>query len=246
MERPSRIATAAEGLGVAALCLAGGGPLLIRLGAFTPMRGFNAFLLGSAVGLLALAVGAIGIWRTRRAGGRPGRARAVRGFGAGLLLVALLAAAVAPARGLPPVNDITTDPDDPPLFDAIARLRPNRGRDMGYAGGELARVTREAYPDLVPIELELPPRKAFGAARRSALRIGLKIVARSGAAGILEAQATSRVFRFVDDVVVRIRESASGQGSVVDVRSRSRDGRGDLGANAARIRAFRRAILADG
>jgi uncharacterized protein (DUF1499 family) len=243
VERPSWIATAAAWLGGAALCLAASGPLGIRIGALTPMRGFNAYLLACALGLVALAVGAVGLWFTRPKSGRPGRSRAVFGAGAGLVLLALVAQAVGPARGLPPVNDITTNPDDPPLFDAAARLRPNRGRDMGYAGGELARVTREAYPDLAPIRLERPPEKAFGAARRVALRLRWRIVSRNRAEGILEAMATSRVFRFVDDVVVRIRPSDGG--SVVDVRSKSRDGRGDLGANAARIRAFRAALLAD-
>ena len=44
------------------------------------------------------------------------------------------------------------------------------------------------------------------------------------------------IFRFVDDIAIRVRPTASG--TVVDVRSKSRDGRGDLGANAERIRAF--------
>ncbi len=60
--------------------------------------------------------------------------------------------------------------------------------------------------------------------------------------GVFEAVEVTRIFRFVDDIVVRVRMSPGGNGSVVDVRSKSRDGRGDLGANAARIRAFAAAL----
>jgi uncharacterized protein (DUF1499 family) len=65
-------------------------------------------------------------------------------------------------------------------------------------------------------------------------------VAVDPAAGTLEANETTRLFHFVDDVVVRVRPSDGG--SVVDVRSKSRDGRGDMGVNAKRIRAFRDAL----
>jgi uncharacterized protein (DUF1499 family) len=54
--------------------------------------------------------------------------------------------------------------------------------------------------------------------------------------GRIEATATSRIFHFVDDVVIRVRPD--GAGSRVDLRSRSRVGQSDLGANAERIRAF--------
>ena len=43
-------------------------------------------------------------------------------------------------------------------------------------------------------------------------------------------------FGFVDDIVIRVRATESG--SEVDLRSVSRVGRSDLGANAARIEAF--------
>jgi len=62
------------------------------------------------------------------------------------------------------------------------------------------------------------------------------VVASDAAAGRIEATATTRWFGFKDDVIVRIRPEAAG--SRVDVRSVSRVGRGDLGANAARVREF--------
>ena len=60
------------------------------------------------------------------------------------------------------------------------------------------------------------------------------------AAGTLEANDTTSFFRFVDDVSIRVTPAPGG--SRVDIRSKSRDGRGDIGANAIRIRAFRDAL----
>jgi uncharacterized protein (DUF1499 family) len=240
--KTSVIATLAGLVGGAALLLAAGGPLGILLGMLRPMSGFQAFMLGCLLGVAGLALGALGLFLTRPSAGRGGRGRALLGVLVGLALVGVVARAAGPSRGLPPVNDITTNPDDPPKFHAPATLEANEGRDMSYAGGELARVTREAYPDLVPIQVKASPAKTFGAAKRAAVKLGWKLVKKHRAAGVIEANSTSRVFRFVDDVVIRIR--ATDEGSVVDVRSKSRDGRGDLGANAARIRAFREALLA--
>jgi uncharacterized protein (DUF1499 family) len=63
------------------------------------------------------------------------------------------------------------------------------------------------------------------------------VIASEPATGMIEAVATSTVFGFQDDIVIRVRP-AMGGGSTVDVRSKSRDGKGDLGVNANRIRAF--------
>jgi uncharacterized protein (DUF1499 family) len=57
---------------------------------------------------------------------------------------------------------------------------------------------------------------------------------------MIEATATTFWFGFKDDVVLRIRPTANG--SIVDVRSVSRVGQSDLGANAKRIRAILRGI----
>jgi uncharacterized protein (DUF1499 family) len=66
--------------------------------------------------------------------------------------------------------------------------------------------------------------------------MGLEVVDVNQAAGIVEATATTFWFGFKDDVVVRIRETQ--QGSKLDLRSVSRVGQSDIGANAARIQTF--------
>ena len=67
-----------------------------------------------------------------------------------------------------------------------------------------------------------------------------EIVAVDSAAGRLEATATSRWFRFKDDIVVRL--TTTGAGTRIDVRSVSRVGRSDGGRNAARIAEFLTAL----
>ncbi|WP_404326387.1 DUF1499 domain-containing protein [Aerophototrophica crusticola] len=73
-------------------------------------------------------------------------------------------------------------------------------------------------------------------AEAAARDMGWDIVAVEPAEGRVEATATTAWFGFKDDVVVRVRPE--GDGSRIDVRSKSRVGRSDLGANAARIRDY--------
>ncbi|MGQ0547830.1 MAG: DUF1499 domain-containing protein [Betaproteobacteria bacterium] len=120
------------------------------------------------------------------------------------------------ARAVPPINDISTDSQD--------------------------RVQREAYPDIRPVVLAEPADKAFGRALAAAQAMGWEIVSRQPAAGRIEAVDTTFWFGFKDDVTVRV-SAAPGGASRVDVRSRSRVGRGDAGTNAKRIRGFRAALL---
>jgi uncharacterized protein (DUF1499 family) len=236
LETPSRVATAAAGLGGVALVLFVGVPLGIWVGLFGP-GAFRAFLPGVPLALLALLLGLFGMWWTRPSAHRLGRGRALLGAALGLLVLGTVVASQGRRLLLPPINDITTDIDDPPAFVAAPAAT---GADMAYDAQRFAAPTRSAYPDLETIQLDAPPARAFARIQNAARELGWEITHSDAEAGILEATETTRVFRFVDDVVVRVRPS--GTGSAVDVRSRSRLGRGDLGANAARIRRLRDAI----
>jgi uncharacterized protein (DUF1499 family) len=221
--------------------------LIGTLGAMTgvvpPLQGFLLFAAAMVLGsILTLIVGVIGLIVTRARDGqptRPGRvsARAATGIGLGLLVV--LAVLASRSGGVPAIHDITTDPNDPPQFVAAAQAPGNQGRNLTYPHGrpDSAALQQEAYPDLQPIGVDLSPGDALQRARQAAQDLGWEVVDEDAGAGRLEATYTSRIFRFVDDIVVRIRPSQSG--SIVDLRSTSRVGESDLGANAARIRAFR-------
>ena len=169
---------------------------------------------------------------------------------AALALVVALAAFAIPwrmqveARRVPPIHDVTTDPEDPPAFVAVMARRRGARNPVEYGGPAVAAHQRRAYPDLRPLDVDAPPERAFAAAEAAARKLGWEIVAAVPVEGRLEATATTRWFGFKDDVVVRVR--ARGAGSRVDVRSLSRIGVGDLGVNAARIRAFVERLRAEG
>lgn len=137
------------------------------------------------------------------------------------------------AKGMPPIHDITTDMADPPVFVAVLPLRVSATNAAEYAGDSIAAMQRAAYPEVQPLTLPVPPSAAFERAVAAAKVLGWEIVAGDSPSGRLEATATTTWFGFKDDVVVRIRPANGG--SRVDVRSVSRVGRGDVGANAARI-----------
>jgi uncharacterized protein (DUF1499 family) len=164
--------------------------------------------------------------------------------------LALLAAAIAigagvayvplhwlqTARAAATINDISTDTANPPAFIAILPLRAASPVPASYPGSETAQAQRRAYPDIAPLELAVAPAAAFARALDAATAIGWEIVAADAVAGRIEATATTPWFGFRDDVVVRVAPTPTG--SRIDVRSVSRVGKSDLGANAKRIRAF--------
>ena len=100
----------------------------------------------------------------------------------------------------------------------------------------MAAAQRRAYPDVQPLELAAPPAAVYDRALAAARDMGWELVKADPAAGRIEATATTVWFGFKDDVVVRVR--ASDAGSRLDVRSKSRVGLSDVGANARRVRAF--------
>ncbi|MDH4175356.1 MAG: DUF1499 domain-containing protein, partial [Betaproteobacteria bacterium] len=148
--------------------------------------------------------------------------------------------ALRQARALPPIHDITTDTGRPPEFVAILPLRAAAPNPATYGGPEVARAQAGAYPDLRPHRLNAAPADAFKRALQAAREMGWEIVAADAAAGRIEATDITFWFGFKDDVVIRV--EADGDGSRIDARSVSRVGRGDVGANARRIRAFLRAL----
>ncbi len=144
------------------------------------------------------------------------------------------------ARSVPPIHDITTDTVDPPEFIAVLPLRSGAPNPPGYAGDEVAGQQQDAYPDIRPYRLDEGAEIAFERALAAAREMGWEIVAADPAAGRIEATATTFWYGFKDDIVVRIRQENGA--SLIDVRSKSRVGRSDVGANASRIRAFLEAL----
>ena len=135
----------------------------------------------------------------------------------------------------PRIHDVTTDTANPPAFEAVLPLRRGAKNPADYVPATAAEQ-RRGYPDIVPLQLPIAPSVAFDNAERAARAMGWQVVAAEPAKLRIEAIDTTTVFGFKDDVVVRI--TAQGTGSVVDVRSLSRVGGSDFGANAKRVRAY--------
>src|SRR5690606_17575541 len=140
------------------------------------------------------------------------------------------------AQSVPPIHDITTDIENPPEFVAIAPLRADAPNPVAYAGEETAAQQREAYPELASLERSEPASDIFAEALLVVDDMGWELVASNIEEGRIEATDTTRWFGFKDDVVIRIVQN--NDGAIVDVRSKSRVGRSDVGVNAARIENF--------
>jgi uncharacterized protein (DUF1499 family) len=219
-------------LGTIAAVLVVVGPALAWFQVVPPIVGFVLYALG---GLTAVGVGVFSVVRALR--GRSLAAGGVLAIAVGALFVAVLVR----RGGGPRINDFTTDTADPPAFVNAATLPGNVGRDMSYPA-TFAEIQRGCCSDLVPAHLKMPPAAALASVQQAAATMPDWTVTKVDAgAGTLEAVATSRLFHFQDDVVVRVRPEGDGA-SRVDLRSKSRVGKGDLGANAARIRRFMAAL----
>ena len=235
--RLSQIAIAVAALSAA---LFASMPVLAKLEAMDGFVAFRLFLLGSLLAVLALLLGLGALFTTRASKGRAGRGLAWGACALAVVVIGSVALAAGRSARVPAINDITTDPSDPPGFSVLARDPANAGRDMSYPGEAFASQQRAGYPDLAPIDVATSSTDTFAATKAAIEAFGWRIAAADPAAGTIEATDTSRIFRFVDDIAVRVRPLATG--ARVDMRSKSRVGKGDVGANAARIRRLRDAL----
>lgn len=178
--------------------------------------------------------------------------RRPKGIVAGLSGLAILAGAIAvympfsqylKAQNVPPIHDITTDTQNPPEFVAIAPLRADASNPVEYPGEDTAVQQQKAYPELSTYAALVSPDQLFNAALSTSESMGWTIVDHSQADGRIEATATTTWFGFKDDVVLRIRPTLDG--SELDMRSKSRVGRSDVGKNAERIRDFMQMLEAE-
>lgn len=226
----SRLARLTARLGVFAAVLFVVGPLLAHFEIVRPLAGFIAFALGGILGLVAVILGLIAL----RGADRP---LVYRGLIPALAVVALFVGAASRGRGVPRINDITTDTANPPQF-VKAQFEPaNLGRDMAYPGESFAAQQREGYPNLAPLRVTLAPDAAYAKVKSAVEAMpSWRITRDDPAAHTIEGVDSSWLFRFQDDFVIEVRPADGG--SAVHMRSKSRDGKGDLGANAGRIQGF--------
>lgn len=241
---PTRLATTAvwsQRLALFAVGVILLGILFGRSGVLPPVRGLIVAASGVVLAgiALVLAVAAyIDIWRN----GAVGMFKANIGFVVALALLGAPLWQVARAYSLPAINDISTDLADPPAF---SRARTALVARHNHVPGESSLDTREkqrrAYADITAVTLEMGPEEAYDLVLETLKELKWQVVdqsapsARSGL-GRVDAIDRTTLFKFSDDITIRIRPLANE--TRIDIRSVSRVGRHDLGANAARIRRF--------
>lgn len=213
-------------------------------GLATPVA-LNLFLVSFVGAGLAIALASFALWRIWLSG--------YRGTGSSLVAIALSAAilmwplSLLPIiQELPNINDVSTDTVSPPQFVEIARLRPVGSNSVQYNSAEFADVQAKAYPDLRTLPVERDAVETVTLVAQALRKLRMEVVReippdRSTGLGFVEAVDRTLVFGFYDDVVVRVAEN--GRGALVDVRSASRFGQHDLGANAARVREVMTALV---
>jgi uncharacterized protein (DUF1499 family) len=215
--------------------------VVVRFGFLDFKPALAAFFGALACAGLSIVVGLGGfaaIWQN----GSRGLARILVAFLLDAAILAYPAYLAYQYRRLPAIHDITTDPIDPPRFEALARLRMGDGANPAvYAGLYSAEQQRAAYPDIEPVSLDVPVQKAYEIAlhivnRRKWLVIDERAPQPPQRIGRIEAVARTPVMGFREDVAIRI--APDGDGSRVDIRSSSRYFAHDLGSNAARIAKF--------
>ena len=236
--KASGVARLAAALGaVSVLALAAAGPLhhlgLVGLaGAFSVLK----WAVYGALATVVLAISGIIIAARRRSG----MAAAMTALGLSLAAIGSVGALAWKASRVPAIHDITTDTVQPPPFLAVLPLRAGAPNPAEYGGPAIAAKQRQAFPDLGPLSLNLPSGRAFDRALAAARAMGWELVASDPAGGRIEATDTTFWFGFKDDIVIRVLPQPAG--SRVDVRSVSRVGVGDIGANAARVRKYLAAV----
>jgi uncharacterized protein (DUF1499 family) len=195
---------------------------------------FGALGLAGLSILLSLAAFAA-IWQN----GSRGMSRILLALVIDILVLAYPAYLGLQYRKLPPIHDITTDPIDPPRYDALARLRSGDGANTAvYAGLYSAEQQRKAYPDIEPVDLDTSALRAYQLTlqlvnKRKWLVIDERPPAPPREVGHIEAVARTPIMGFREDVAIRI--TPDGDDSRVDIRSSSRYFESDLGSNAKRI-----------
>jgi hypothetical protein len=194
---------------------------------------FGAALVFAGLAVLLALAAFVVIWRH----GLSGLGRALSGLLLGLALLAYPAYLGARAIRQPAITDVSTDPGNPPRFEALQAERPRAQASLSAA--DAAARQRTAYPDVTPLQLSVPPRVAYevalGIVTKNKWQVaGTRAPTAARRDALIEATARTPIMGLREDIAIRV--TPLGQGSRVDIRSAARFGFHDLGANVARVR----------
>jgi uncharacterized protein (DUF1499 family) len=223
---------------ILAIAMIGAGMVGAHFRLVAPFMGFQLFALGFLLSILGLLVGLLAIFLTRKPQVRAGRNRAVLATVVCAVIAVPIFLTLLGSSKYPPINDITTDFDNPPEFVNAQKLQHEPNRDMKYDKTKYADRQLKGYGPIGPIKEHLDPAAAYARVTEVAKASPNWTITRSDpATNTLEVVATSKLWHFNDDVVIQVRPAPDGT-SLIEMRSKSRDGIGDFGVNAKRIKRF--------
>ena len=206
-----------------------------RLALFDFRVGFQGLRYTVYLAVIVIVVGLIVAVLQRRSNPPGARAGLVA---AAICLLPLfgIGSQLVTAKSVPAIHNISTDTTNPPDFFKIVELRSAQNNPLYYDVDELAEIQQAAYPEIKTLYTPLSKSDAHDRALVVAEALGWEIVDQNAVAGIIEATATTALWNFKDDIVIRV--SDEGNQVAIDLRSVSRVGQSDLGANAKRIKKF--------
>jgi hypothetical protein len=210
-------------------------------GALSPLAAFSAFGLGGLLFVISMLTNIVGLALSKGSAGNASASQTVVALAAGVVVIGVSMMQRPDSSGAPAIHDLTTDLKDPPAFVAIAAFRADAPNPADYLDDGTAELQQAAFPDLVTLTIDMPTPQVFAAAEQAAMEMGWELVAVDMLDGRIEATDTTYWFGFKDDVVIRI--VGDDTATWVDIRSKSRVGKGDMGTNARRIRAFLAALI---
>ncbi len=216
-------------------------------GAWEWSRGLTGVLWSFILAIGAILFGILFGWRARKS--RIARPRFLRWIGmlAAIVYAGWIGTFILAGASVPAIHDISTDLADPPAFRELSLRADNLDAVPGEGEAEMKGmnpqqrwvvVHQKAYGDIRSVRINETVPMVIAKAERLAKARGWDVVVALPEEGRLEATETSAFFRFKDDVVLRVKPTDTGDGSIVDMRSVSRVGVSDLGVNAKRVRSF--------
>jgi uncharacterized protein (DUF1499 family) len=203
-----------------------------------PFFGFQLFVFGFLLSLLGLLLGLLGLLMTRSGPRRVARPRAVIGTLISFAVALPVFAVIFAHAKYPPINDITTNFENPPEYVHAVEFVANQGRDMKYNRDKYMAAQQKGYPPLAPAGVQGDPAAVFEKVKTLAATIpDWQVTYVDPKTMTLEGVCSTHLFHFQDDFVIQVRPGPNGT-SLVEMRSKSRDGIGDAGVNYNRIVMF--------
>lgn len=242
-------------LGVLAPLLIGIGIFCVRTGRLSLATGYQLMILGIAptLAFLAVILSVLGLIFALLIPPRKGAIMALVAFALGMATLFGVSQHRLGAAANPPIHDVATDWRDPLVFSpAMLKVRGDKanpvelapvvseGPQGSFLGRPVAMVNASTCPAATPAVLESDVPFAYNRARIAVMKFGWQIVTDDRANGRLEATARSLVLNLPYDIVVRVRPE--GAGTRVDIRSISRFGETDRGANCQLVSRLRKGM----